>query len=134
MKKKNIIIISIVAIILIISTLLILNPFKSNSPHKVTITQYKIGTDKVIKTITIDKESDIEELEKYIKNLKPLEPYEYVDLALAQEIDIQYDDNITIGIQLAINSHCYYIDKDKNISSLSHMPKGLYNWIKDKIK
>jgi Cft2 family RNA processing exonuclease len=134
MKKKNIIIISIVAIILIISTLLILNPFKSNSPHKVTITQYKIGKNEVIKTITIDKESDIEELEKYIKDLKPLEPHEYVDLALAQQIVIQYDDNIEIGIQLEMKGYCYYINKDENISSLSHMPKGLYNWIKDKIK
>ena len=134
MKKKNVIIISIITILLVVSILLLLNPSKNNPSHKVTITQYKLGTDKVIKTITIDKERDIKELEKYIKNLKPLSQEEYVSLSLAQEIDIEYDNNIIVAIQLDIKSHCYYINESKNISSLSHMPKGLYNWVKDKIK
>ena len=134
MKKKNIIIISIVAIILVISTVLLLNLFKSNPSHKVTITQYKLGTDKVIKTIKIDKESDIKELEKYIEELKPLGQYEHVNLAFVQEIEINYDDSIRISIYLVEKGYCIFSNKKENTSGTSRMPKGLYNWVKNRIK
>ncbi len=134
MKKKNVIIISIITILLVVSILLLLNPSKNNPSHKVTITQYKLGTDKVIKTITIDKERDIEELEKYIKDLKPLGQYEHVNLAFVQEIEINYDDSIRISIYLVEKGYCIFSNKKENTSGTSRMPKGLYDWVKNRIK
>lgn len=105
---------------------------KTNSNY-ITIKQYKLGTDEIIKEIKIINKDDIKVLNTLKKDLKPLEDYERVNLALAQEINIVYDENISVGITLSEKGYCYYINKKKKISSLSHMPKGLYEFIVKKL-
>lgn len=57
-----------------------------------------------------------------------------VNLALLQEVVIEYGDNVIIGMQLDYKSYCYYTNKEKNQSSLSNNSKRLYKWVKEKLK
>jgi hypothetical protein len=135
MNKKSIIIMSIVFILLVIClAVLFLLKKDNNLSKKVIIKQYKAGTSELVKEVVIDSKDEIEELSKYVSKLKPLAEHEMVNLALLQEIEIIYDDSISIGVQLEEKGYCYYINKDENISSLSKMPKGLINWIKDNLE
>ena len=138
--KKAIFFISLSIILIIIDIFLIFGnkdkkeqkKEKTNSNY-ITIRQYKLGTDEIIKELKIRNKDDIKELNEYKKDLKPLEVMERVNLAIAQEIDIVYDENISVGISLSEKSYCYYINKKENISSLSHMPKGLYEFVVKKL-
>lgn len=100
----------------------------------VSITLYETGTDIQIKTIKIDDVNDIKELSSFITELEPLSDREMVKLALLQEVNIKYNDSISIGIQLNEKGYCYYINKDENISSLAKMPQGLYEWVEEKLE
>lgn len=53
---------------------------------------------------------------------------------LPREIVIKYNDDITIGIQLGEKGYCHYINTKENISELSKMPKGLYEWVEEKLR
>jgi hypothetical protein len=138
MKKKKVFIILIVILILIISGVILKNSSSTNkmnsSNNNISIIKYKAGTSFKLKKININNDEDIKELSKYVEELKPLSATEMVDLAIMKEIDIQYNDYITISIQLDEESYCYYTNTEENISSLSKMPQGLYKWVKEKIK
>lgn len=134
MKNKIRILITLIIIVIICFILIFLLLTMNNSidhPHNVTITQYEQGKDIQLKKIDIDSNDDINELSKYVKELKPVNG---IALILAQEIEIKYNSFISINIQLGQKSHCYYRDKGKNISSLAVMPDGLYKWVEQKIK
>lgn len=137
-KKDTFIMIGIVIVTAILSCLMVPSFLDkeeiTNLPKEVSIKQYEAGTDKLIKEVTIEDKDKIEELGKYVYKLKPLSEHEMVKLALLKEIEIEYNDSISIGVQLGENSYCYYVNKDKNISSLSKMPKGLIDWIKDNLE
>ena len=133
MKKNRLIIISIIVIVILVITIKTKNKFNDISDNIVVI-QYEVGTDIQLKKINIISDEDKKELSKYVRKLKPLKNNHMVNLALAREIEIEYTDSIYVGIQLEEKQYCYYIDKEKNISSLSKMPKGLYEWIEEKIK
>lgn len=142
--KKSILIFAIVLILFILLVCL-LNPFlfekngngveveNKNLPEAVTIKQYKPGSDELVKELKIYSKEKIEDLSRYVYKLKPLEEHEMVNLALLQEIDIVYNDSISIGVQLEVNGYCYYTNLDENISSLSKMPNGLVDWVKDNL-
>lgn len=141
MKKIYIFLIGIVIFVLILSVVLIKNNSSKNKTNNlnqyynnISITQYKAGTQIKLKTINIDNDNDIKELSKFVEQLKPLTDNEMVDLALLQEIKIQYNDDIIIGIQLGEKSYCDYINTKEKISSLSKIPEGLYEWIEEKIQ
>jgi hypothetical protein len=141
MKKNNIFIILSVVIILLLGCLFVPSLLDKDKdlndkhlPERVIIKQYEAGTSELIKEVVIDSKDEIEELSKYVSKLKPLSEHEMVNLALLQEIEIIYDDSISIGVQLEEEGYCYYKNTNENISSLSKMPKGLINWIKDNIK
>ena len=137
MEKKNIIVVGIIILVLMVVLVISYknNDNKlSNNLNNITIIRYKLGTDKVIKKIKITSMEDKEKLEKWAKKLNPLTPKEMVDLALANEVEIKYGDYITIGIQLSEKDYCYYTNHDRNISELSKMPKGLSNWLEEKLK
>ena len=141
MKKKNIFLIVIVVLVLIISDILLKNYNSKNktnslssSSNNISIIQYKTRTPFELKNINIENDNDIKELSKYVEKLKPLPASEMVDLALLKEIEIKYSDYITIGIQLEEKDYCYYTNTKENISSLSKMPKGLYEWVESKIQ
>ena len=87
-----------------------------------------------IKKLNIDSPNDIKQLSGYVTKLKSLSAAEDVGLVLAHEIEIAYNDSILIKIQLSQKKYCIYINKDKNISYLSKMPNGLYEWVEEKIK
>lgn len=133
MKKNRLIIISIIVIVILVITIKTKNKFNDISDNIVVI-QYEVGTDIQLKKINIISDEDKKELSKYVRKLKPLKNNHMVNLALAREIEIEYTDSIYVGIQLEEKQYCYYINKEKNISSLSKMPKGLYEWIEEKIK
>ena len=133
MKKNRLIIISIIVIVILVITIKTKNKLNDISDNIVVI-QYEVGTDIQLKKINIISDEDKKELSKYVRKLKPLKNNHMVNLALAREIEIEYTDSIYVGIQLEEKQYCYYINKEKNISSLSKMPKGLYEWIEEKIK
>ena len=136
-KKDTFIMIGIIIATALLSLLLVPSLNKEeliNLPKEVSIKQYEAGTDTLIKEVSVESKEEIKELSKYVLKLKPLKEHEMVKLALLKEIEIQYNDSISIGVQLGEDSYCYYINKDKNISSLSKMPKGLVNWIKDNLE
>ena len=139
MKKKDIFIILGSIIATAILSLLMVPSFLDkeeliNLPNEVSIKQYEAGTDTLIKEVSVESKEAIKELSKYVLKLKPLEEHEMVKLALLKEIEIKYNDSILIGVQLGEDSYCYYTNKDENISSLSKMPKGLVDWIKDNLE
>lgn len=129
MKNKNIVLILIAALILIISVILLII-FTTNK-SSINIKQYETGSIFYFKNININNDNVIK---KYVKQLKPLSDSEMVDLMLLKDIEIEYNDDLTIIIQLEEKNYCYYINKKENISSLSKMPKGLYEWVKEKIQ
>ena len=137
MKNKKII---LAIVIIIISLCMIAIWINKNINNKVqlennscSIIQYKAGTRNQIKKINITSSEDMEKLNNFIRKLRPLSLEEMVDLSLLKEIDIQYYNYIKIGIQLGEKDYCYYINEKENISSLAHMPNGLYEWIAEKI-
>ena len=141
MKFKNVfIIVGIILILLGIGFMIhtLMNKDEGNTdisslPKEVIVKQYEAGTDNLIKEVKINDVEKIKELSNYVSKLKPLEEHEMVNLALLQEIDIIYNDSISIGFQLDNEWYCYYKNTDENISSLSHMPKGLLDWAKDNL-
>ena len=140
--KKIIFLIVIVILVLILGVgILLKNNSSKNktnslnqSSNNISIIQYKAGTPFELKNINIENDNDIKELSKYVEKLKPLTSSEMVDLALLKEIEIKYNDYITIGIQLEEKSYCYYTNTKENISSLSKIPKGLYEWVEKKLQ
>ncbi|MBE6150787.1 MAG: hypothetical protein E7162_03090 [Firmicutes bacterium] len=139
MKKKDIFIIIGSIIATAILSLLIVPSFLDkeelfNLPNEVSVKHYEAGTDTLIKEVKVSSKEEIKELSKYVSKLKPLSEHEMVNLALLKEIEIKYNDSISIGVQLGEDSYCYYTNKDENISSLSKMPKGLVDWIKDNLE
>ena len=136
MKKKDIFIIIGSIIATAILSLLMVPSFLDkeeliNLPNEVSVKQYDAGTDTLIKEVKVNSKEEIKELSNYVSRLKPLSEHEMVNLALIKEIEIKYNDSISIGVQLGNDRYCYYTNKDENISSLSRMPKGLINWIND---
>lgn len=133
MKKINVVLILIIIVIVLIFCIFLI---KNNNSKNIIITQYEAGTDTELKRIVINSnsENDINKLNGYIEELAPLTNSEMVDLALLKEIEIKYTNSISIGIQLGEKNYCYYINKEKNISSLSKLPKGLYEWVENKLK
>ena len=103
---------------------------KNASFNNIIITKYEIGTDIKRDSVELTNDRDIKEMDEFIKNLKPLNNKQ---LAIAQEIEIKCGDFISIGIQLEERQYCYYEDKSKNISSISKMPNGLYEWLEEQI-
>lgn len=102
-------------------------------PDSIVITQYEAGSSTQLKIIDVFAFRDIEWASIYIKKLSPLKADEMVNLELLQEIVIEYGDSISVGIQLGETQYCYYTNKEKNISSLSKMPNGLYEWVVEKL-
>ena len=137
MKKQSIIIITIVAaLIVIISCLigtLIKNSKETTIPNEIVITQYEPGTNTQIKRIRITSPEEIKKVKKYINKIKPLSDKEMINLALLQEVVIDYGKSISVGIQLDEEIYCYYKDEEKNISSLAKNSHELYKWVKEKI-
>lgn len=134
--------ITLAIILIIIDVFLIFGDKKEKTKSKtntnnntfIKIIKYKFGKDEKIKEIKITDENDIKKLNELRKKLKPLSSKEEVDLALAKEIEIVYDDDIIVSINLSEKDYCYYINKGEDISSLSHMPNGMYEFISEKIE
>ena len=95
----------------------------------IKIILYKVGTEEIIKEINVDNDDDINKLNEYLAKIEPLKEEEMVDLALAQEISIIYNDNVSVGVQKEERGYCYYINKEKEISSLSRIPEGMYDYV-----
>ena len=140
MKKIYILIVIVISVLMLSGIFLKTNSSKNKtnslnqSSNNINIIQYKAGTSFELKNINIENDHDIKELSKYVEKLKPLTASEMVKLALLKEIEIKYNDYITIEIQLEQKSYCYYTNTKENISSLSKIPKGLYEWVEKKIQ
>ena len=140
MKKRNKFLI-IVGVIMLLTIICVAfkyinskNDFLNYTSNNTVIMQYKPGTESLVNKINIQEEDDITELKEYIKKIKPLNDSNMVQLALLNEIEIQYNDYVSIYIQLGERDYCYYINSKENISSLAMMPKGLYEWVENKIQ
>ena len=102
---------------------------KEELENEIKIVLYKVGTEEIIKEIKINDDDGINVLNEYLSKIEPLKPEEQVDLALAQEISIIYNDNVSVGIQKEEKDYCYYINKENNVSSLSKIPSGMYDYV-----
>ena len=120
MKKGKIVLIVILVLVLMGFGYKVFEIMSVNTKTNLAITRNQ----KVYKISDLDKRRLI----VYIKKLKPLSDKEMVMLALIKDIEIQYGNDIEVGIAEGNTSYCYFYDKKKkNIHKLSHMPKGLYN-------
>ena len=144
MKNKNIFLIIVLIILILIAGIIYINNSNKedgnnetynleNLPSSIKIIQYEPGRDVILKEISIDSKEDIEILSGYVRKVKKLSPNEIVNLDLLREIVIEYNEYITIGVQLGEEEYCYYTNTKENISTLSKMPKGLYEWVEEKI-
>lgn len=101
----------------------------SDNDNLIRVIQYKIGTEEIIKEIKIEDADQINEFNEYLAKIEPLKMEEQVDLALAQEISIVYNDNVSVNIQKGQKGYCYYVNKENNVSSLSKIPEGMYDFV-----
>ena len=135
MDRRTILLLGIAVGLMIISVIgLYFNRGSVISTDEAVITEYKIGSDIKIKELVVDSNKDITTLTKYVSKIKPLKKKEMVNLALAKEVEIKFNESISFYIQLSEKKYCYYTNKDKDISSLAKMPAGLYEWLDDKLK
>lgn len=134
MKKK--LILCFIIILILFSALggyLIIDNIFNDYPEEVTIDKYDDGGFEIVGTFTIDSKNEIKKITRFVNKLKPLEDEEMVNLAIIRQIEIHYSDSITVGIQLGEKDYCFYTNENENISSLSHMPTGLYEWVERKV-
>lgn len=135
MKKKGIIIlsVSIVLVVLVLCAIFITKSRRESNSQtdKITVTVYELGTDKKIKTIEIVEPEEINKVKGYIKEIRPFKAYEREDIALLNNVEVRYNDDISIGIALSVKNHCYYSNKKENISSMLYLPDELYEWVED---
>lgn len=132
MKKHTLIIIALSIAVIFIG--FVMREIVLNRDIEVTITQYEFGTTDEIKKISVDSLKDRTKINSFVDKLNPLSDNEMVNLVLGNEIVIKYGNNIEIGIQLGQVHYCYYTNYKKNITSLSYMPEGLYDWVVEQIK
>ena len=135
MDRRTILLLGIAVLLMMTSVVgLYFNRVNIISTDEAIITEYKIGSDTKIKELVVDSNKDITSLTKYVSKIKDLKKKDRVNLSLAKEVDVKFNDSISIYIQLSEKNYCYYTNKDKNISSLAKMPDGLYDWLVDKLK
>ena len=135
MDRRTILLLGIAVLLMMTSVVgLYFNRVNIISTDEAIITEYKIGSDTKIKELVVDSNKDITSLTKYVSKIKALKKKDRVNLSLAKEVDVKFNDSISIYIQLSEKNYCYYTNKDKNISSLAKMPDGLYDWLVDKLK
>lgn len=134
MDRRTILLFGIAVGLMIISVIgLYFNRDNIISTDEAIITEYKIGSDTKIKELVVDSNKDITSLTNYVSKIKALKKKDRVNLSLAKEVDVKFNDSISIYIQLSEKNYCYYTNKDKDISSLAKMPDGLYDWLVDKL-
>ena len=134
MKKKIIVISTIFIVFIVLCVFLFLNTFSSISrPRNVAITYYVVGDNTQLESVQIDSKEDMKMLFQYVKNIKPLSENEIVELALSTNIDIRYNDFISIGVQVEEKEYCYYTNTKTNESFLAKMPFGFYDWVMSKV-
>ncbi len=133
MKNSFLIIVPILLVIVVGIILVFTRDYNSNL-NTITLIQYKPGEDEIIKKVDITNKDKINEISKYVDNLKPLTEDEMVNLMLYREIVIEYDHNITVGINIGQENYCDYINKAEGINSLSKLPKELYDLVINELK
>jgi len=131
--KKGVIFIIIIAVLVILSIFIIKDITSNYKHYDIVIIHYEPGTLNIIKKIKIESKENIEQIDKYVKELKPLQDSEKVNLMLLDEIVIKYNEFITISMQLGQKEYCNYSDTERNIHYMSKMPTGLYEWVEGKI-
>lgn len=139
MKKtlnyKSILVIIIVLLILCVG---ILGNYKKMSDiyytDKIVVTQYEEGTDIILKKIVITEKEEIENIKKYIEEIRPLKDNEMVNLFIPREIVIKYNDNIEVNFNSIRKSYCYLNNKLEKTVKMSHIPLELVDYICEKLK
>ena len=73
MDKKNVLLVGITFLLLIVSVVgLYFNKDNFIKGNEIIITEYKIGTDTIIKQLSITSKKDINKLTKYVSKIRPL--------------------------------------------------------------
>ena len=86
----------------------------------------------LVNSIEIKDKTDGDTIDYYIDQLEPLSDSEKVNLAIVRTIEIKRD-TIIINIQNGEDNYCNF-SKDNGITyTMSHMPNGLVNWLKEKV-
>ena len=133
MKSKKIIfiVIAIIAVIVVLYLLLFCNIYlicRDNYSSASLLTYPREEKkDKIISPV------DIVMLNKYFKQIED-SPNQNLKLAISNDIEIQYGNNVKVTISLNEEECCYYENKKKNISGFRRLPSGLYNWVQSKYK
>ena len=136
MKKGIILSVSIVVVLMVVAMLFTVDFTQASKSETdiIKVTVYEVGTNKKLKSIVIVSPEEIKKVTRYINKVKPLKPEETVNKALLQNVEIQYNDHITIGFQLDDPYLCTYSNTEKGICKMSHLPKELYNWAQEVTK
>ncbi len=97
--------------------------------NDIKIILYKTGTEEIIKEVNITDDDDITQLNEYLSSIEPLKEEDSVNRVLAREVSVVYSDDISVGIQLSEKEYCYYINKEKDISTLAKIPSGMHDFV-----
>lgn len=135
--KTAIIIICVISI-LIIGIIVVAQFIINSEPFtKPALIRYD-ENGKIIKIIELNSDEDLDKLNTWIYLCDFYLEDEGTDedlknISIRKDIAIKYNDSIEIYIQLEQEEYCYYINKEKNISSVSDMFDEQYAWIEEKI-
>ena len=129
MKKIAIVVLLIVFCVVFLTGCSKKEKEEKKADKTIKIILYKTGTEEIIREINIVNTEAINKLNEYLASIEPLKEEEMVNLVLPQEISIIYNDNVSVGMQKGEEEYCYYINKEKGISSLSRIPEGMYEMV-----
>lgn len=135
MNKKIFIIIGVI-LMLTIAIFTILMVINKNDEKfldsKITIKYYTYNEDKKeVQEIVIEDKEKIQELINYRNTILSAEKLD-LNLAIFNEIVIEFENNSSIVIQTSLNEYCYY--KDESTTKLVEIPEGLLSLIKKELK
>lgn len=102
-------------------------------PKDVVLKKYDISTHQLVKEIDVTDKKDLKSLRKYASGLKTLSDREMIDLGILNEVEIRYDDTLTVVMQLGQKDYCSCRGTSEKCSGMSKIPDGLYDWVVSKL-
>lgn len=124
MKKKYKLVMIVVLILIVIGIIAIFTFNQEKSSLKIEIIKYNNTGLGITNKIKVTSKKDKKKIQESIEEIKLVPEREMVDLSIMRQIEINYNDTVTIGIQEGQEYYCWY--EDKNKSGLAYLPTKLY--------
>lgn len=124
MKKKYKLAMIVVLILIVIGIIAIFKFNQEKASLKIEIIKYDTVGMKIESKTKVTSIEEQKIIQENIEEIQLVPEQEMVDLLLMRQIEINYNDIVTIGIQEGQENYCWY--EDENQSGLAYLPKDLY--------